>query len=80
MEWTLHLRSRLRRGQILAERARRAEQRQATEPLAAEQRQATEPLAAEAGLRKVAALCRRPLGDHDPDTLDTALALGQRQV
>jgi tetratricopeptide (TPR) repeat protein len=69
VDWTLHLHSRLRRGQILAERASRAEQRQATEPLAAE-----------AELRKVAALCRRHLGDRDPDTLDAALALGQLRV
>lgn len=65
MNWTLHLHSRLRRRQILVARLLRAEQLQPTEPLVAETR-----------LRKITALCRRHLGDRDPDTLDAALALG----
>jgi tetratricopeptide (TPR) repeat protein len=69
MSWTLHLHSRLRRRQILVARHLRAEQLQPTEPVVAEAR-----------LRKITALCRRHLGDRDPDTLDAVLALGCLQL
>jgi tetratricopeptide (TPR) repeat protein len=68
VDWTLHLRSRLRRSRLLAERKRQIAR------LTTEQ-----PYEAEAQYHRVVELSRRHLGDGHPVTLDAVLALGTLQ-
>jgi tetratricopeptide (TPR) repeat protein len=69
MDWTLHLHSRLRRSQLLAERMDRIDHIASTKPLVAETR-----------YQHTLELSRQHLGDDAAVTLDIAFSLGTLQL